>query len=86
MSALDELKQRVSALAEDAERTSGELASFETEFSDASQKVAAEIGNTATGEDQEIIASLQAASQALEQSVAALQQASQSCNDFAQSL
>lgn len=86
MSALDDLKQRVAQLAQEAEETSGQLAEFETGFTDTANTVSAEIGNTSTGKDQEIIGSLQAASKALEDSVAALQKAAQECSDFANSL
>lgn len=86
MSALDELKKRLSQLAEDSRKVGSDLGRFEQKFTEQSKKVSAEIGNTSTGVDKQIIATLQAASKALEQSIGALQKASKDCGDFANSL
>lgn len=86
MSAVDDLRQTLVALASDCEQTAGALAEFKENFSDQADQVQGLIGNTATGADQAIAQRYERAKSAVDEAVAALAAASQESTDYAAGL
>ena len=86
MSQLTQLKQQISALANDAKNTANGLAGFKSKFSQAVNQVSATVGGSAQKVDQELIQALQMAEREVDQAIQALQAASQKATTYAQSL
>lgn len=86
MSQLQQLKQQVSSIGQDAKSTAQGLNSFKSKFSQAVGQVSATVGGSSQQVDQKLIASLQAAEKQVDQAVAALQQASAAAQQYAGSL
>ena len=83
MSQLDNVRQSVRVLAQNADRLGNQLTPFTQKFTQESQKVIAAIGNTATGTDKQIASILAQASKDLQQTVAALKQVKQAGDQWA---
>lgn len=83
MSQLDQLRSTVRTLAENSNQMGNQLAPFSQKFTEETNKVVATIGNTATGQDKKIAATLTAASKSLEQTVAYLLQVKQVADQWA---
>jgi hypothetical protein len=83
VSQLSQLKAQVAALARDASATANSLAGYKTKFSQSVSQVSATVGGSAQRVDQEMINTLQAAEQRVDDAVAALRQAAKAANDYA---
>lgn len=86
MSQLSQLKSQMHAVAGDAKRASGELSAFDSKFSKATNQVESLIGGSATSADKKIIETLNGASKAVKQAVAALEQAASAARGYADSI
>lgn len=86
MSQLMQLKQQLAALSNDAKNTAQGLAGFKTKFSQAVHQVHATVGGSAQSVDQQLIQSLQMAEKEVDRAIQALQSASNSANNYANSL
>lgn len=86
MSQLQQLRQQVSSIGQDAKSTAQGLSSFKSKFSQAVGQVSATVGGSSQQVDQKLIASLQAAEKQVDQAVAALQQAASAAQQYSSSL
>lgn len=86
MSQLTQLKQAVDTVAQSARRSGGELQRFTGEFRKQVGEVQSQIGGSAQGADRQVIQSLEGATKAVEQAVAALQSAAQTASQYASGL
>lgn len=86
MSQLQQLKQQLNSIGNDAKSTAGGLSSFKSKFSSAVGQVSATIGGSAQQTDQKIIATLQNAEKQVDAAIQALQQAASTANSYASSL
>lgn len=86
MSQLSQLKQQIEALGNSARQTSASLRGFSSQFRTHIQEVHATIGGSAQGKDRQVIADLQAASQAVDSAVRALQTAAGTARSYGASL
>jgi len=86
MSELSQLKQTINGLADSARKTGANLASFDRQFGQQTQRVQAAIGGSAQRKDQEVVAALQQASRAVKQATAALANAAKIASNYGHSL
>lgn len=86
MSQLAQLKQAVNAVAQSSRTSGSELQRFTGEFRKQIGDVQAQIGGSAQRADQQVIQSLEGASKAVDQAVAALQAAAQTASQYANGL
>lgn len=86
MSQLDQLRQRINQIGQDARSQAAGLSAFKPKFSQAVGQVAATVGGAAQGVDTKMIATLQAAEKQVDSAINALQQAAKAASDFAASL
>ena len=86
MSQLTQLKQQIGALANDAKNTAQGLSGFKSKFSQAVTQVDATVGGSAQKVDRELVETLRMAEREIDQAIQALQAASHTANQYAQSL
>ncbi|PSK99172.1 hypothetical protein CLV30_11873 [Haloactinopolyspora alba] len=86
MSQLSQLKSQVAALGRDASATATSLAGYKAKFSESVGQVTATVGGSAQHVDQDMIATLKAAEQRVDDAIVALQQAAKAANSYASSL
>lgn len=86
MSQLQQLKQQVASIGNDAKSTASGLSGFKSKFSTSVSQVSATIGGSAQRVDQNMINTLQAAEKQVDAAIAALQQAASAANSYAASL
>ncbi|GIG62971.1 hypothetical protein Lfu02_73430 [Longispora fulva] len=86
MSQLDQLRQQIHQLGQDARTQAGGLAAFKPKFSQAVGHVNAIIGGSAQQVDKNMIATLQAAEKQVDQAIAALTEAASAAGRYAASL
>ena len=83
MSSITQIKQQVNAIGQQATATAAQLAQMATNINKNAAAVTQAIGDTASGEDKQMVASFQLASKAMNQAVQALQAAGQSAKNWA---
>ena len=86
MSQLNQLRQQVNQLGQEARTQAQGLASFKPKFSQAVSQVGAVIGGSAQRVDQDMIATLQAAEKQVDEAVRALQAAAAAAGRYAATL
>lgn len=86
MSDLSKLKSQLHSLAQDAQKTAGQVSAFENKFSRNISEVQQAIGGSSTGADRRIVEILQGASKAVKQASEALQGAARSAKHYADSI
>lgn len=82
-STITQIKQQVNQVGQQAKSTSAQLAQLAKNLERNIASVNNAIGGTANGEDKDMIAAFQMASQAVEKAAQALQAASKSATDWA---
>lgn len=82
MSSISELKQQVTQIGQQANSLAGQLAQLSKNIENNIAAVANAIGGTASGEDKNMIAAFQQASQAVGNASASLQAAAQAANNW----
>lgn len=82
-STISQIKQQVDQIGKQAKSTSAQLAQLAKNLERNIASVNNAIGGTANGEDQDMIAAFQQASQAVEKAAQSLQAASKSATDWA---
>jgi methyl-accepting chemotaxis protein len=86
MSQLSQLKQAVHRVSQSARTSGGELQHFSGEFRKQVGEVQSLIGGSAQGADRQVVQSLESASKAVEQAVAALHSAAQTATQYSNGL
>ncbi|GAB3795553.1 hypothetical protein [Micromonospora zhanjiangensis] len=86
MSQLNQLRQQIDQLGQQARTQAQGLSAFKPKFSQAVGQVSSTIGGSAQRVDQEMIATLQAAEKEVDQAVQALQAAAAAAARYAASL
>lgn len=83
MSELDNLKQQILALAADAKRTSVSLIQEKKAFNSAVAQVEATVGNSSTGVDKKMVATLKDAEKKVGEAIKALDLAAREATNYA---
>jgi hypothetical protein len=86
VSQLQQLKQQINAIGNDAKSTSQGLGGFKSKFSTAVSQVAATIGGSSQRVDQNMINTLQAAEKQVDAAIQALHAAASAATSYAASL
>lgn len=86
MASAGELKELLGQLADDSEKTSGDVQKFSDDFDDQAQSIQAALEGTSTGTDQEIAQIFQKAQESLSETVEALQNAAEAARKYAETL
>jgi len=86
MSQLDQLRQQIAQLGQDARTQAQGLSSFKPKFSQAIGQVNGIIGGSAQQVDKNMVATLQTAERQVDQAIAALQTAAAAASRYAASL
>lgn len=83
MSVVEQLREQLHAVGQDANQGAASLGGFQNKFSQATQQVLQLIQGSATGADREIAEVLDAASRSLGTAVESLQVAAHKCSQYA---
>lgn len=86
MSQLANLKQTIDSIAQDAQRTGGNLANFRQKFNQSVHAVQQTIGGSAQRKDQEVILAVLNAQARVNDAIQALELAARTARDYGQSL
>lgn len=86
MSIVEQLKEQLYAVAQDANQGAGSLGGFQNKFDQSAQQVLHLIQGSATGADADITDVLNTAAQSLGAAVESLHIAAQKCSQYAQGL
>jgi len=86
VSQLQQLKQQINAICNDAKSTAQGLGSFKSKFSQAVSQVAATIGGSTQKVDTNMINTLQAAEKQVDAAIQALQAAASAASNYSNSL
>lgn len=86
MSQLEQLKQQLNQISNDAKQTASGLAAFKSKFSQAVGQVQATVGGSAQQVDKQIIETLKNAEKQVDTAIAALQAAADEARQYGASL